>query len=90
MNFVATASANGIVIQRLTTKGGDNNVICSEMCIECASSELQTALGEFLHAREIKKSIAAFLYDYTVRNSQKSDQPDVEILEKMKKFVADW
>ena len=34
MNFEATASADGIVIQKLTTKDGDNNVICSEMCIE--------------------------------------------------------
>lgn len=34
MNFEATALDDGILIQKLTTKDGDNNVICSEMCIE--------------------------------------------------------
>ncbi|KAG6420881.1 hypothetical protein SASPL_117425 [Salvia splendens] len=89
MNFEATASANDIVIQKLTTRDGDYKVICSEMCIE-PESELQTVLGEFLHARGIEKSVAAFLCDYTLWNSQKSNRHDVEILEKMKKVITDW
>ncbi|XP_042058997.1 uncharacterized protein LOC121803392 [Salvia splendens] len=89
MNFAATASAEKIVIQKLTTKDGDNNVICSQLCIE-PKSKLQKALGEFLHARGIEKSIGGFLYDYTMWNSQKCDQLDVEELEKLKNVVTNW
>ncbi|KAG6420011.1 hypothetical protein SASPL_116525 [Salvia splendens] len=89
MNFAATASADEIVIQKLTTKDGDNNVVCSQLCIE-PESELQKALGEFLHARGIEKSIGGFLYDYTMWNSQKSDQLDVEQLVKLKNVVTNW
>ncbi|KAL1561619.1 hypothetical protein AAHA92_04300 [Salvia divinorum] len=89
MNFAATASAGEILIQKLTTKDGDNNVICSQLCIE-PGSELQAALGEFLGARGIEKSIGGFLYDYTIWNSQKSNQLDVEELEKLKKVVTNW
>ena len=53
-------------------------------------SELQTVLGEFLQARGIGKSVAAFLCDYAMWSSQESDRLDVEILEKMKKVVSDW
>ncbi|XP_047945442.1 uncharacterized protein LOC125192031 isoform X2 [Salvia hispanica] len=86
MNFAATASADDIVIQKLTAKDSHYDVICSQLCIK-PKSELQEALGEFLHARGIEKSIGGFLYDYTMWNSQKCDQLGVEELEKLKDDV---
>ncbi|KAH6802866.1 hypothetical protein C2S51_034312 [Perilla frutescens var. frutescens] len=69
MKFVATASADEILIERLSTKADDGTVICSQLYIK-PESELQYAFRDFLGVRGVEKSIGGFLYDYMVWKSK--------------------